>query len=50
MVAHLAFAEQHDDRAALAIANGVSFGIQSAFGSPDTAGNIPFLSKLAAVR
>ena len=48
MVAHLAFAEQHDDRPSLIIANGVQFGIQSAFGSPDT--NIPFLSRLAAVR
>lgn len=50
MVAHLTFAEQHDDRASLPIANGVQLGIQSAFCSPDTTGNIPFLSRLAAVR
>ncbi len=50
VVAHLAFAEQYDDGAPLIIANGVQFGIQSAFGSPDTTGNIPFLGRLAAVR
>lgn len=50
VVAHLTFAEQHDDRASLTIADGVQFGVQSAFGPPDTTGNIPFLSKLAAVR
>jgi hypothetical protein len=50
MVAHLAFAEQHDNRASLAIADSVQFGIQSTFGSPDTTGNIPLFNKLAAVR
>src|SRR5690606_41609525 len=46
MVAHLAFAEQHDDRASLAIADSVQLGVQPAFGSPDTTGNIPFFSKI----
>src|SRR5690606_19600424 len=47
MVAHLAFAEQHDDRASLAIADSVQLGVQHAFGSPDTAGNIPLFTRLA---
>lgn len=50
VIAHLAFREQHDDRTALAVADGVELGVQPAFGAPDTAGNSPFLSRLAAVR
>ncbi len=50
MADHTAFAGQQDDRAPTAIANGVRFGIQPAFGSPDTTETIPFLSKLAVVR
>jgi hypothetical protein len=50
MVAHLAFTEQHDDWAALIIADRMQLGVQSTFGSPDTTGNIPFFSRLAAVR
>lgn len=47
---HLPLAEQQDDRAALAIADSVQLGVQPAFGPPDTTGNIPFLSRRAAVR
>lgn len=50
MVSHLAFTEQHDDRASFAIADSVQFRVQPAFGSPDTTGNIPLLSRLVAVR
>jgi len=50
VVAHLAFRQEQDERAALAVADGVELGVQPALGSPDTAGNIPFLSRLAAVR
>jgi hypothetical protein len=38
VIAGLAFGEQHDDGAALAIGDGVQFGVQSAFGAPDTSG------------
>lgn len=50
VVAHLAFRQQQDDRPAVTAADGVELGVQPAFGSPDTTGNIPFLSRLAAVR
>jgi len=49
VIAHLALAEQHDQRAAAAIADGVQFGVQAALGAPDTSGKSPFLSRLAAV-
>lgn len=38
VVAHLPFAEQHDQRAALAVADGVKLGVQPTFGAPDTSG------------
>lgn len=47
---HLALAQQHHQRAALAIAHGMQLGVQAALGAPDTSGNSPFLSRLAAVR
>ena len=50
VVAHLAFTQQQHERLAVAIANRVQFRVQAAFGAPDAAGNIPFLSRLAAVR
>src|SRR5690606_19642314 len=50
VVAHLAFRQQQDDWSAFTVADGVELGVQSALGSPDTTGNIPFLSRLAAVR
>ena len=50
VVAHLAFGEQQDERLAVAVADGMQLGVQPAFGASDTAGNIPFLSRLAAVR
>ena len=50
VVTCLAGRQQKEDWLALAIANSVKFGVQSAFCPPDTAGKSPFLSKLAAVR
>lgn len=50
VIAHLPFAEHHDDRTAFTVTDGMQLGVQSAFNSPDTTGNIPFLSRLAAVR
>ena len=50
VVAHLSFAEQQDDRAALTVTYGMKLGVQAPFGAPDTAGNSPFFSRLAAVR
>ena len=38
VVAHLAFAEQHDQRAALAVADSVELGVQATFRAPDTSG------------
>ena len=49
VIAHLAFREQQHDGLAIAIRDGMEFGVQAAFRAPDTAGNIPFLSRLAAV-
>jgi hypothetical protein len=34
----------------MAITDGMQLGIQAAFGPSDTSGNIPFFSRLAAVR
>lgn len=50
IVTHLPFAEQHDQRSATTITHSVQLGVQAALGSPDTSGNSPFLSRLAAVR
>ncbi|PAQ08899.1 hypothetical protein CIT26_14940 [Mesorhizobium temperatum] len=50
MVAHLPLAQKQDARSPFAIADGVQLGVQPAFGATDTAGNIPFLKRLAAVR
>src|SRR5665647_2559512 len=50
VVAHLAFAEQHDQRSSVAIAHGVQFRVQAAFRAPDTSGTSPFFRRLAAVR
>ena len=41
--AHLPFAQQQDQRSALAIAHGVELRVQAALGPPDTPGNILFL-------
>ena len=38
VVAHLPFAEQHDQRAALAVADCMELGVQPAFGAADTSG------------
>src|SRR3712207_5498488 len=50
MVAHLTFRQKQDDRLAGAIADGMELGVQATFRAPDTTGNIPLLSRLAAVR
>ena len=50
VVAHLAFGEQQDDRAALTVADGMELGVQPAFGAPDTSGKSPPFKRLAAVR
>ena len=50
MIAHLAFAEQYDDGPPLAIAHGMEFRVQAAFGAPDTSGKSPLFSMLAAVQ
>ena len=50
VVAHLAFRQEQDERPSVTVADGVELGVQPAFGAPDTTGNIPFLSRLAAVR
>jgi len=50
MIAHLAFAQAHDDRATLTITNRMQFGVQATLCSPDRPGNIPFLGRLLAVR
>ena len=50
VVAHLAFGEQQHDGPDLAVAYGMQLGVQATFGASDTAGNSPFLSRLAAVR
>jgi hypothetical protein len=50
VVTHLAFGDQHHQKAAVAVADGVQLIVQAAFGAPDTSGNSPFLSRLAAVR
>jgi hypothetical protein len=50
VIAHLSFGQAQDDRATVTVTNRMKFGVQSAFCPSDTAGNIPFLSRLAAVR
>ena len=50
MIAQLPLTQAHDYRAALSIANRMQFGVQSTLCAPDTAGNIPFFSRLHAVR
>lgn len=40
--AHLTFAQQHDNRSALAISDRVQFGVQPTFGAPDMSGKTPF--------
>ena len=42
VVTHLAFGEQHDQRAALAVAHGMQLGVQPALGAPVTSANNPF--------
>ena len=50
MVAHLALGQQHDERFAVAVTYDMELGVQPTLGASDTARNIPFLSRLAAVR
>jgi hypothetical protein len=48
VVVHLPFGQRHDEGPPLTITDGVELGVQAALGAPDTAGNSPFLSSLAA--
>ena len=50
VVVHLPLGEQQNQGQAVLIHHGMKLGVQPALGAPDTAGNIPFLSRLAAVR
>ncbi len=50
MIGGLPFCQAHNEGPPQAVNNGVKLGIQSAFRAPDTAGYIPFLSRLEAVR
>lgn len=43
LVAHLAFAEQHDQWPPLAVADRIKLGVQAAFCAPDTSEKSPFL-------
>lgn len=38
VIPHLVFRQQQDDRSAVAIADGMQLGVQSALGTPDTPG------------
>ena len=49
-IAHPAFTRGKDDWPPLVVAHRMKLGVQPAFGASDTAGNIPFLSRLAAVQ
>jgi hypothetical protein len=46
----LALGEQQDRWLAVAVTDGMQLRVHTAFGPPDTAGNSPFLTKLAAER
>ena len=50
MLRRLAFRQAHHDGTSRCVDNRMKFGVQPAFGAPDAAGNIPFLSRLEAVR
>ena len=41
MIAHLTFGQEHDDRSAKAVADGMELRVQPAFGAPDTSGKSP---------
>jgi len=49
IIAHLSFGQEKNDRLSLAVAPRVQLRVQAAFRATDAAGNIPFLSRLAAV-
>jgi len=46
----VALGEQQNQWLSIAVTDRVQLGGQASFGPPDTAGNNPFLRKLAAVR
>jgi len=50
VVAHLTFCQQQDDRLPKPIADRMELRVQPALGAPDTSGNSPPFSRLAAVR
>ena len=50
VVVHLTFGKQQNQGQTVLVHDGMEFGVQPALGAADTAGNAPFLSRLAAVR
>jgi len=50
VVIHLPFGKQQDQGQPVLIHHGMKLGVQTALRASETAGNSPFLSKLAAVR
>ena len=50
VIAHLPLWQKHDEGTTVTITDSMEFGVQPAFCLADTAGNAPFLSRLAAVR
>ncbi|MCY1376228.1 hypothetical protein D9M69_637040 [compost metagenome] len=50
VIAHLPFAQKQDEWPTVTVADGMQLGVQATLGAPDTSGNIPFFSRLAAVR
>ncbi len=50
VIAHLPLGQQHDNGPTCSITHGMKLGVQASFCLTDTAGNIPFFSRLAAVR
>ena len=50
VVTGLSCRQTHHERTSVFVDNGMEFGVQLAFRTPDMAGNIPFSSRLEAVR
>jgi hypothetical protein len=50
VVAHLTFGQEHHDRPAQSVADGMELRVQAALGAPDTSGKSPPFNRLAAVR
>ena len=50
VVTHLVFGQKLGKRPSIAVTDDMQLRVQATLGAPYTAGNIPFLSRLAAVR